>query len=104
MHGGDVLVEVIEHRGQRFPAVQLLGRLLGSQVIEHQEARVFGEQGQLAPGVAPVGAVGVGVNQLPDSQPVGRFLRRDSRMGRHGQPFVVQLAEMHPGTQTIYEG
>jgi hypothetical protein len=93
MHGRDVLVKVVEHRGQRLPAVQFLGRFLGRQVVEHQEAGVLGEQVQLAPGVAPVGAVRVGVNQLPDSQPVGRFLRRDSRMGRHGHPFLVTLAE-----------
>ena len=91
VHGGDVLVEVVEHRSQGLPAVQLLGRRLGSQVIEDQEAGVFGEQGHLALRVTPVRAVGVGVNQLPDSQPVGRFLGRDGCMGRHGQPFVVRV-------------
>jgi hypothetical protein len=105
MHGGDVLVEVVEHRGQRLPSAQFLGRLLRRQVVEHQEAGVLGEQGQLALGVALVGAVGVGVNQLPDRQPVGRFLRRDGPVGRHGQPFVVRLEPLDgDGGSTIYEG
>jgi hypothetical protein len=74
-HGGGVDVEVVEHGGERLAPVQLLSRFGGSRVHEHDEPGVVGEQRHLALGVAPVGAVGVGVDQLSDGQPVGGFLR-----------------------------
>jgi hypothetical protein len=85
MHGGDVLVEVIEHGGQRLSSVQFLTRFGGRQVIEHQETGVLGEQSHLTLGVARVRAVRVGVEQLPDGEPVGGFGASDRCMGGHGE-------------------
>jgi hypothetical protein len=53
--------------------VQILRRFRDSRVHEHDEPDVFGEQSHLALGVTPVRAVGVGVDQLADGQPVGGF-------------------------------
>jgi hypothetical protein len=47
----------------------------GNRIHEHDEPGVGGEQRRLALGVAPVRAVGVGVDQLADGQPVGGFRR-----------------------------
>jgi len=63
--------------------VQVLRRLRVPGIHEDGEVGVFGEQGHLALGVPPVGTVRVGVDELPDGEPVGRFAAGYREMDTH---------------------
>ena len=65
-----VLIEVREDRRQRLAPLDDVGRVCSLAAHEHCEARVDGEQCFLALGVAPIRAVGVGVEELSKSKSI----------------------------------
>jgi hypothetical protein len=80
-----VPVEVIEHRGERLPAVQLLRGLGSLSLHVDEEVGVLGEERLLPLGVAAIFAVRVGIEELPDRQAVSHLCWCDlSGAGRHG--------------------
>src|SRR5580692_7572200 len=83
MRGGFIGVEMREYRRELLPAMELLGRLRGAAVHEDDEMRVAGEQSHLALGVATVCAMGVGVDEFADGEPIRSLFRRNSSVGRH---------------------
>ena len=72
-----VPVEVIEHRGERLAAVELLRGLGALALHVDEEVGVLGEERFLPVGVAAIRAVSVGVEELPDSEAVSRLGRCD---------------------------
>jgi hypothetical protein len=83
VHRRLVAVQVGEDRGQRLTSLQDVRRLIGLAVHVDGEDRVVGEQRFLSVGVAPVGAVRVGVEQLADRQAIGGLGRCEFSVGSH---------------------
>jgi hypothetical protein len=83
VHRGLVAVQVGEDRGQRLTPLQDVRRLVALPVHVDGEDRVVGEQRFLPLGVAPVGAMRVGVEQLADRQAIGGLGRREVSVGSH---------------------
>lgn len=71
--------------------MQVLSRLGVPGVHVDDEVGVLGEQGHLALGVAPVGAVRVGIEQFPDGEPVGGFGAGGRWMDTHADAQVVRI-------------
>jgi len=65
-----VRVEVLEDRRERFPSVEVVGRVRSLSFHVDDEVGVGREERLLAVGVAAVRAVRVGVDELADRQPV----------------------------------
>jgi hypothetical protein len=65
-----VAVQVFEDGRERLSPLQDVGRFAAFAVHVDREAGVVGEEGLLSFGVAAVGAVGVGVEQLTNREPV----------------------------------
>ena len=82
VRGRLVLIEVREDRCQRLAPLDCVGRVGSLAAHEHCEARVDGEQCFLALGVAPIRAVGVGVEELSNRESIGGFSR--SHLNVHG--------------------
>src|SRR5580704_712144 len=70
-------VQVVEDRSKILSAMKLLTRLPVAAVHEDDEMSVGGEQRHLSGRIAAVGAMGVGVDQLPNRQAIGGFYRRN---------------------------
>ena len=66
-----VLVQVGEDGTQCLPSLQHVGRLRSFAAHVDGKAGVRREQGHLALGITPVGAVGVGVEQFAKGEMVG---------------------------------
>ena len=90
VHRRPVAVEVVEHWCQHLAAVEYLCGLGALPVHVDDEIGIFGEEQLLTVGVAAVGTVRVGVDQLPDCQAVGLLGRCDLGGGsswRSSSPF-----------------
>src|SRR5258708_39687088 len=66
-----VLLQVVKDRRQRLATLKHVGRLGPLAAHEHAETGVRSEERLLTFGVTAVGAVGVGGEQLADSQAIG---------------------------------
>jgi hypothetical protein len=73
MHGGLVFVQVCKDGGEGFARVKLLGwrRIFGVHVDD--EVGIRREEGHLTFSIAPVGAIGVGLDEFADRKSVGGF-------------------------------
>ena len=67
-------VQVCEDWSERLARVQLLGRLRIFGVHVHDEMGVRGEQSHLTFRIATIGAVSVGLDELPNSKAIRGFL------------------------------
>src|SRR6476469_1252982 len=76
VHGRGVPVQVIEHRSECIARMQFLRWHWILRVHVHDEMRVRREQRHLTLGVAAVGAVRVGLDQLPYGEAIRGFGRR----------------------------
>src|SRR5260370_35858778 len=78
VRGGVVLVQVCKNRRKRIARVQIHRGLWVFGVHVHHEVCVFGKESHLTLRVATVSAVRVGLDEFPDREAIGSFLRRDS--------------------------
>src|ERR1700741_748239 len=81
--GGVVLVKVSKNRRKRIARVQIHRGLWVFGVHVHHEVSVFGKESHLTLRVAAVSAVRVALDELPDREAIGSFLRRDSNVFAH---------------------
>ena len=78
-----VAIQIGEHRRECLSSFEHVCRLAAFAVHVDREARVDREERLLALGVAPVGAVGVGVEQLAHREPVGGLGRSELGVDGH---------------------
>ena len=83
VHRGLVAVEVVEDRRQGLSAVEYLAGLGTLPVHVDDEVGVLREQRLLSFGVAAIGAMGVGVDELADREPVRLLTRRYLGVNHH---------------------
>ena len=72
-----VAIEIREHRRQGLSSFEHVGRPAALPLHVNGEAGVGGEERLLTLGVASIGAVGVGVEQLANCESVGGLQRRE---------------------------
>jgi hypothetical protein len=85
-----VLIQIGKHCGERVSSVQNIRRFGRLAIHKDREGRVFGKERHLPLGVPPVGAMGIGVNQLPNRKAVGGHFGRDWLC--HGLSFRAQCS------------
>src|ERR1700733_7971804 len=77
VHGGGVLVQICKNWSERLARVQLLRRLRILGVHVHHEVRIWSKQRHLTFRIAAIGAVCVGLDELPDREAVCSLIGRD---------------------------
>jgi hypothetical protein len=87
MRRGIVLVQVCEDWSERLARVKLLGRMRIFGVYVHDEMGICGEQRHLTFRIATIGAVGVGLDELPDREAIRGFLGGDAKVFAHELAF-----------------
>ena len=98
MHGGCVLVKIVEDRRKRRARVELLrGRGIPG-VHVNDEVRIWGKERHLTFGVTTIGAVGVGLDELPDRKAVRGFAGGDRDVLAHK---LVSLFVSLPRDRTL---
>src|SRR6476661_329673 len=92
VHGGGVLVQVCEDRSERLARMQLLRgrRVLGIHV--YHKVGVCRKERHLTLRIPAIGAMGVGLDQFPDSEPIRRFSGGKGDMLAHGAPLPAEVA------------
>ena len=99
MRRGIVPVQVREDWSERLARMQLLGRLRFFGVHVHHEMGVCGEQSHLAFRIPTIGAVGVGLDELPDGKAIPGFLGEDAKVFAISRPPRLP----HLGRQELFE-
>src|ERR1700730_11907053 len=81
--GGVVLIQLGEDRRERLARVQLKSVLWILGVHMHHEVGVRGKERHLAFRIAAIGAMRVGLDELPDREAIGGFGRGEGSVFTH---------------------
>src|ERR1700757_2145607 len=83
VHGGSVLVQIRKHWSKLLARVQFL-RWIGILCVHvDHEVRICGEKSHLTFRIATISAVGIGLNQFADGEPIRGFIWGDADLFAH---------------------
>jgi hypothetical protein len=102
VRGRFVLVQFGEDRSERGARMQFLRGCRIFRIHVHHEVRVGGEERHLAFSIATVGAMCIGLDKFPDSEPICRLFGRDSNVPGH--QLVSALDSLAPSKSGLTNG